>query len=1191
MKKLLVAGVSLIALQAAVAAPNMTPQWGWDSTQTLPTGQPLQYKIGTTWTAIPLLAQNNTWTGINTFSGGIQSSTTFPLSITFTGSGTPAKAWLNQSGIASSSTLPEIGGQFTMTSNVGNANKGSAYKIALTSSVVSGANSADIYGINTIAAGYNTHLITGVESDVNVNGGSPGALGSSTGAYSFVATTGGLSPITAGYWAVALNAGSMNDAFASTGNIVRANYYAGAPAQYGLLLSGTQTAAQILGVGFNITSTGALNTISANVSTAAAGYYLNNQHTLFDDGTFVVLTNHNAAAQAITLANLYSFYSADNHIFRNTATSTPYLTLSPSSATFNSPIQAGVASSTTGSLAFANASSAFLTTLQAGNASAAVTYTLPTAAPAGANYALISGTTGTMSWASPATIVTLTPGTTPTSGGAAGQLMYDTGSVLQESANLVFASNTLTVGKATSATGALALGGATSGTATITAQATAGTPTLTLPNTSGTLVSNASAPLSISSTTGAISITGAAGQILAGATPAFTATPTLGVNATTTGTLGLANGGATGATVTVQNNGATTAYNFNLPTTVGTAGYLLTSQAGGSSAMTWTSPTTTVNGQSCTLGSSCTVTAAASSIPFPATVSGTVTSGGIPYFSSTTAMASSALLAQYQLVVGGGAGAAPATLGATGSAGQHLQSGGAAANPSWTTATFPATTTAGTILASGTTNTVTATATPTLGVQSTTAGTLTLANTNAGAFPTTLASSASSTAAWTLTLPVATPAANGAVLTATTGGVSSWTTSLPVANGGTACTAASITCFNNITGFTAAGTTGTTSTNLVFSTSPTLVTPVLGVATGTSLALNGATLGTNALSVAGTTNMTDSLTIATSTQYHGFSLTNAGGAQIVTFNGLSASNDGGTLSIFNAGISNIRLSAFTGLANYINNGGVLCIGATSCTYTLDVTGIARSTGFISTAATANTLTAGANGTTNPAFNVDASTASSATGINIKSAAAAGGVALSAISSGTNENLTIDAKGSGTITLGGTSTGATIIPKVTLYGPDGSTYNLTVEDNTSLNRTSLAAAGNIGIKGGVGANIWMQNPIILNASAPSLIISTTTPTIASGFGTSPSLTVNSGTAAFQINVGTGGTASSGTITMPASSNGWSCSAADITTQSTTVFYTKQTASTTTSVTLTNYNTAGAAAAWVASDKLNVMCMGY
>ena len=52
---------------------------------------------------------------------------------------------------------------------------------------------------------------------------------------------------------------------------------------------------------------------------------------------------------------------------------------------------------------------------------------------------------------------------------------------------------------------------------------------------------------------------------------------------------------------------------------------------------------------------------------------------------------------------------------------------------------------------------------------------------------------------------------------------------LPVANGGTNAISASITAFNNITGYTASGATGTTSTNLVFSASPT-ITGTLGAA-------------------------------------------------------------------------------------------------------------------------------------------------------------------------------------------------------------------------------------------------------------------------------------------------------------------------------------------------------------------------
>jgi hypothetical protein len=47
-------------------------------------------------------------------------------------------------------------------------------------------------------------------------------------------------------------------------------------------------------------------------------------------------------------------------------------------------------------------------------------------------------------------------------------------------------------------------------------------------------------------------------------------------------------------------------------------------------------------------------------------------------------------------------------------------------------------------------------------------------------------------------------------------------TVIPVANGGTGASTASITSFNNITGYTASGATGTTSSNLVFSASPTL---------------------------------------------------------------------------------------------------------------------------------------------------------------------------------------------------------------------------------------------------------------------------------------------------------------------------------------------------------------------------------
>jgi hypothetical protein len=72
------------------------------------------------------------------------------------------------------------------------------------------------------------------------------------------------------------------------------------------------------------------------------------------------------------------------------------------------------------------------------------------------------------------------------------------------------------------------------------------------------------------------------------------------------------------------------------------------------------------------------------------------------------------------------------------------------------------------------------------------------------------------------------------------------------------------------------------------------------------------------------------------------------------------------------------------------------------------------------------------------------------------------------------------------------------------------------------------------------------------------------------------------------VGTGGTASTGTIGLPTSANGWVCFCEDQTTTSATVNRCKQTNGTTTSAIIGNFNTTPAAAAWVASDILTVSC---
>jgi hypothetical protein len=107
---------------------------------------------------------------------------------------------------------------------------------------------------------------------------------------------------------------------------------------------------------------------------------------------------------------------------------------------------------------------------------------------------------------------------------------------------------------------------------------------------------------------------------------------------------------------------------------------------------------------------------------------------------------------------------------------------------------------------------------------------------------------------------------------------------------------------------------------------------------------------------------------------------------------------------------------------------------------------------------------------------------------------------------------------------------------------------------------------------------------------TLVISATAPTISSGFGTSASVVNPNGTAAFTVNVGTGGAASSGVIGLPAASHGWFCDAL-LENQLPTI-QTKQSASTTTTVTITNYTVAtGATAAWAASQIVVLSCFPY
>lgn len=131
-----------------------------------------------------------------------------------------------------------------------------------------------------------------------------------------------------------------------------------------------------------------------------------------------------------------------------------------------------------------------------------------------------------------------------------------------------------------------------------------------------------------------------------------------------------------------------------------------------------------------------------------------------------------------------------------------------------------------------------------------------------------------------------------------------------------------------------------------------------------------------------------------------------------------------------------------------------------------------------------------------AFVVDASAASAATGIKVTSAAAAAGAGISVISTGTNEPLTIDAKGSGTITIGSVSTGSIAL------GPSGKTLTLA----PSSGAVTIAAGGLTITAGGLTVT---AGGAVVNTSLTGTAVGTGSSQVAVGNHTAPAATATVG----------------------------------------------------------------------------------
>lgn len=127
----------------------------------------------------------------------------------------------------------------------------------------------------------------------------------------------------------------------------------------------------------------------------------------------------------------------------------------------------------------------------------------------------------------------------------------------------------------------------------------------------------------------------------------------------------------------------------------------------------------------------------------------------------------------------------------------------------------------------------------------------------------------------------------------------------------------------------------------------------------------------------------------------------------------------------------------------------------------------------------------------------------------------------------------------------------------------------------VSKGSLSNTGAMSVTGSYG----MSGNVFASATAP---------TIASACGTTPAISAN-GTSNFDITIGTGGTASTCVLTMPAATTAWSCLSQTFNPSATqAALEVRVTARSTTSITLTNLNSAAVATAFDAGQVISVIC---
>ena len=188
------------------------------------------------------------------------------------------------------------------------------------------------------------------------------------------------------------------------------------------------------------------------------------------------------------------------------------------------------------------------------------------------------------------------------------------------------------------------------------------------------------------------------------------------------------------------------------------------------------------------------------------------------------------------------------------------------------------------------------------------------------------------------------------------------------------------------------------------------------------------------------------------------------------------------------------------------------------------------------------------------------------GVSFPSTYQAGNVA---ITGGAINGVAIGAVTPGTIT--GTAVNATSI---------GATTPGTIT-GTTVAATGAVTGASVSVTGDANA----ASTISLNGK---MIKSATNPTLGSGWGTSPSILAGNGTSNFRVNVGTGGTASAGTINFPTATAAWGCTMSYLTGGRGIPVIAAYGA---TFINVTNTDQNGTVLAWASGQVIFLMCEAY